>query len=48
MSPMLQTLKDLFATLQPPAPGSDAAGAEHALQLATAVMLVVVRAATSY
>jgi uncharacterized tellurite resistance protein B-like protein len=42
MSPMLQTLKDLFATLQPPAPGSDAAGAEHALQLATAVMLVEV------
>jgi uncharacterized tellurite resistance protein B-like protein len=39
---MLQTLKDLFAAVQPPAPGSDAAAAEHALQLATAVMLVEV------
>ena len=39
---MLQTLKDLFATLQPPAPGSDGPAAEHALQLATAVMLVEV------
>jgi uncharacterized tellurite resistance protein B-like protein len=39
---MLQTLKDLFATLQPPAPDAAPADAEHALQLATAVMLVEV------
>ena len=39
---MLRTLKDLLAALQPPTPGSDAAAAEHALRLATAVMLVEV------
>lgn len=41
-SPMLQTLKDLFATLQPTAPDAAPADAEHALRLATAVMLVEV------
>jgi len=39
---MLQTLKDLFDSLLPPAPGTDPQAAEHALQLATAVMLVEV------
>ncbi len=46
---MLKTLKDLFDSLLPPAPGSDPQDAEHALQLATAVMLVeVMRADTSF
>jgi uncharacterized tellurite resistance protein B-like protein len=46
---MLKTLKDLFDSLLPPAPGSDPQAAEHALQLATAVMLVeVMRADTSF
>ena len=40
--PMLQTLKDLFNSLHPPAPGEDTSSAEHLLQLATAVMLVEV------
>ncbi|MEW6705804.1 MAG: TerB family tellurite resistance protein [Pseudomonadota bacterium] len=39
---MLRTLKDLFQSLAPPAPGTDAQSAEHLLQLATAVMLVEV------
>jgi uncharacterized tellurite resistance protein B-like protein len=39
---MLSTLKDLFGRLQPPAPGADAQTTEHALRLATAVMLVEV------
>lgn len=39
---MLKTLKDLFDSLLPPAPGSDPQADEHALQLATAVMLVEV------
>ena len=39
---MLKTLKDLFDCLLPPAPGTDPQAAEHALQLATAVMLVEV------
>lgn len=42
---MLKTLKDLFDCLLPPQPGSSGAapaGDEHALQLATAVMLVEV------
>ena len=39
---MLRTLKDLFDSLRPAAPGSDPQAAEHALQLATAVMLVEV------
>jgi uncharacterized tellurite resistance protein B-like protein len=46
---MLRTLKDLFNQLVPPAPGADPASAEHALQLATAVMLVeVMRADASF
>jgi uncharacterized tellurite resistance protein B-like protein len=46
---MLKTLKDLFDSLLPPAPGSDPQATEHALQLATAVMLVeVMRADTSF
>jgi uncharacterized tellurite resistance protein B-like protein len=46
---MLKTLKDLFDSLLPPAPGSDPQAIEHALQLATAVMLVeVMRADTSF
>jgi len=46
---MLKTLKDLLDRLLPPAPGSDPQAAEHALQLATAVMLVeVMRADTSF
>ena len=46
---MLKTLKDLFDSLLPPAPGTAAPVAEHTLQLATAVMLVeVMRADTSF
>ena len=46
---MLKTLKDLFDCLLPPAPGTDPQSAEHALQLATAVMLVeVMRADASF
>jgi uncharacterized tellurite resistance protein B-like protein len=46
---MLKTLKDLFDSLMPPDPGSDPQAAEHALQLATAVMLVeVMRADASF
>ena len=46
---MLKTLKDLFDSLLPPAPGADPQAAEHALQLATAVMLVeVMRADASF
>lgn len=46
---MLKTLKDLFDSLLPPAPGQPAATAEHTLQLATAVMLVeVMRADPSF
>ena len=39
---MLASLKDLFDRLLPPAPGSDPQAVEHALRLATAVMLVEV------
>lgn len=39
---MLQSLKKLFDSLTPPAPQSDPRTAEHALQLATAVMLAEV------
>jgi uncharacterized tellurite resistance protein B-like protein len=39
---MLKTLKDLFDQLVPPAAGADPQATEHALQLATAVMLVEV------
>ena len=39
---MLKTLKDLFEALAPPAAGADPQAAEHALRLATAVMLVEV------
>jgi uncharacterized tellurite resistance protein B-like protein len=47
--PVLQTIKDLFNALQPVSTGSDARAAEHALQLATAVMLVeVMRADTTF
>jgi uncharacterized tellurite resistance protein B-like protein len=46
---ILKTLKDLFDSLLPPAPGTDPKSAEHAMQLATAVMLVeVMRADTSF
>ncbi len=46
---MLKTLKDLFDSLLPPAPGAPPAASEHALQLATAVMLVeVMRADTTF
>ena len=46
---MLKTLKDLFDSLVPRAPGTAPAAGEHALQLATAVMLVeVMRADTSF
>ncbi|MDH5331836.1 MAG: TerB family tellurite resistance protein [Aquincola sp.] len=46
---MLQTIKDLFNALQPVATGSDTHAAEHALRLATAVMLVeVMRADTTF
>lgn len=39
---LLKSLKDLFETLLPPAPGAAARDETHALQLATAVMLVEV------
>jgi uncharacterized tellurite resistance protein B-like protein len=39
---VLKTLKDLFDSLLPPAPGADPGSQAHALQLATAVMLVEV------
>ncbi|MDO9092876.1 MAG: TerB family tellurite resistance protein [Rubrivivax sp.] len=46
---MLKTLKDLFDSLMPAAPGSPPQAEEHTLQLATAVMLVeVMRADTSF
>lgn len=46
---MLKTLKDLFDSLLPPAPDAGPPAAEHALQLATAVMLVeVMRADASF
>ena len=46
---MLKTLQNLFAVLQPPPPGADAATDEHLLQLATAVMLIeVMRADASF
>jgi len=38
----MKTLKDLFDSLLPPTSGSTPAAEEHALQLATAVMLVEV------
>lgn len=46
---MLRTLQDLFDALRPPAAQADAPSQEHALQLATAVMLVeVMRADASF
>jgi len=46
---LMKTLKDLFDSLLPPPPGAAPAAAEHALQLATAVMLVeVMRADPSF
>ena len=46
---MLQSLKDLFDRLLPPAAEADPRAAEHLLQLATAVMLVeVMRADASF
>ena len=46
---LMKTLKDLFDSLLPPAPGATAAVREHGLQLATAVMLVeVMRADPSF
>lgn len=46
---MLKTLADLFNSLLPPAPGAAPLDGEHALQLATAVMLVeVMRADASF
>lgn len=46
---MLKTLRDLFESLGPPPPGEDAQSVEHALQMATAVMLVeVMRADTTF
>jgi len=46
---MLASLKDLFDRLLPPLPGSDPQAVEHALRLATAVMLVeVMRADASF
>ena len=39
---MLKSLKDLFDSLRPAPPGGDARASEHALQVATAVMLVEV------
>ncbi len=46
---MLKALQDLLDSLLPPAAGIDAPAAEHALQLATAVMLVeVMRADSSF
>ena len=44
---MLKTLRDLFESLSPLPAGIDARAAEHALQLATAVMLVEVMRADS-
>ena len=46
---MLKSLKELFDNLLPAAAGSDPQATEHALQLATAVMLVeVMRADASF
>jgi uncharacterized tellurite resistance protein B-like protein len=46
---MLRSLKDLFDSLLPPSAGSNPQATEHALQLATAVMLVeVMRADASF
>lgn len=46
---LMKTLKDLFECLLPPAPDALPADSEHALQLATAVMLVeVMRADPSF
>ncbi|MCZ4312249.1 TerB family tellurite resistance protein [Comamonadaceae bacterium G21597-S1] len=46
---MLRTLKDLFDKLSPVAAGGDPQAEEHALQLATAVMLVeVMRSDTGF
>ena len=45
---MLKTLKDLFDSLLPPAPGADEHDAEHALRIATAVMLVEVMRADAH
>lgn len=46
---MLKTLKDLFDSLLPPAPGASPQVAAHTLQMATAVMLVeVMRADASF
>ena len=46
---MLQTLKELFGALVPPAPTAGPAAVEHTLQLAAAVMLVeVMRADTHF
>ncbi len=42
---MLRSLIDLFDALRPPPPGAAAGDAEHALQLAAAVLLVEVRRA---
>jgi uncharacterized tellurite resistance protein B-like protein len=42
---MLRSLLDLFDALRPPPPEAAAADAEHALQLAAAVLLVEVRRA---
>ena len=44
---MLKTLRDLFESLSPPPPDDDPQALEHALQLATAVMLVEVMRADS-
>ena len=46
---MLKTLRDLFDSLLPPAADASPQAAEHALQLATAVLLVeVMRADASF
>jgi uncharacterized tellurite resistance protein B-like protein len=46
---MLRTLRDLFESLAPPASSADPRATEHALRLATAVMLVeVMRADNSF
>jgi uncharacterized tellurite resistance protein B-like protein len=46
---MLKTVKDQLDSLRPPAPDADPQAGEHALQLATAVMLVeVMRADASF
>jgi uncharacterized tellurite resistance protein B-like protein len=39
---VLRTIKDLFDAIRPPAPGQGTAQREHALQLATGVLLVEV------